>query len=86
MNRRMKRTEEIDRDRQKLQAVAQRALFENYGFKPNQQDIILLESGDDKEGNPEYILFRVGPWEYRYEKPSLWSAEEVAKTGRYFAD
>lgn len=86
MTRRDKRTAEIDRDRQKLLAVAQQALFETYGFKPNRQDIILLESGDDAQGRPEYILFRVGPWEYRYEQPSLWTAEEVTKTGRYFAD
>lgn len=53
----------MNRTKKELKEIAQGALKNEYGFKPSQKDITLLESS----GDGTYIYFKVNNKEYRFD-------------------
>lgn len=52
----------MNRTKKELKEIAQGALESEYGFKPSQKDITLLESS----GDGTYIYFKVNNKEYQF--------------------
>lgn len=53
----------MNRTKKELKEIARGALENEYGFKPSQKDITLLESS----GDGTYIYFKVNNKEYQFD-------------------
>lgn len=55
----------VKQEMKMLKEYARSALLREYGFAPNLNQIVLLESYFD--GAPQYVCFRVGNHEYSFD-------------------